>query len=56
MESIHTWELVPKSANQHIVDCKWLFKIKFLPDGSVDMYKARLVAKGFTQTFGFRLL
>lgn len=52
MESNFTWELVPRPKDKHIVDCKWLFKVKYLPDGSVDRYKARLVAKGFTQTFG----
>lgn len=43
-----TWELVPKS-NQHIIGCKWIFRIKRKADGSVDRYKARLVAKGFHQ-------
>jgi len=35
-----------------IVDCKWVFKKKRNPDGSVARYKARLVARGFTQTKG----
>ncbi|WOH13997.1 hypothetical protein DCAR_0933512 [Daucus carota subsp. sativus] len=52
LESNHTWELVQKPPDKHVVDCKWIFKIKYLPDGSIDRYKARLVAKGFTQTFG----
>jgi len=34
------------------VGCKWIFTIKYQPDGSVDRYKAQLVAKGFTQTYG----
>jgi hypothetical protein len=46
------WELViaPKGAN--IVSCKWVFKIKRLPDGRIDRYKARLVARGFSQQYG----
>ena len=32
--------------------CKWIFQIKRLLDGSMDMYKARLVAKGFHQHLG----
>lgn len=49
LDNNHTWDLVPPPPNQHIVDCKWLFKIKYLPDGSIDRFKARLIARGFTQ-------
>ncbi|KAL8156529.1 hypothetical protein AgCh_001574 [Apium graveolens] len=52
LESNNTWEIVPKPKNRHIVDCKWLFKIKYNPNGSIERYKARLVAKGFIQTYG----
>ena len=31
------------------VECKWAFKKKLRPDGTIDKYKARLVAKGYTQ-------
>jgi Reverse transcriptase (RNA-dependent DNA polymerase) len=40
----------PKGAN--IVSCKWVFKLKRLPDKRIDRYKARLVARGFTQQYG----
>ena len=32
--------------------CKWIFKRKLRPDGTIEKFKARLVAKGFTQKEG----
>ena len=32
--------------------CRWIFTVKYKPDGTVERYKARLVAKGYTQTYG----
>lgn len=32
--------------------CKWVFKIKYNSDGSLERYKACLVAKDFTQQEG----
>jgi hypothetical protein len=32
--------------------CKWVFKKKLRPNGTIDKYKARLVAKGYTQKEG----
>jgi hypothetical protein len=34
------------------VGCKWVFKKKLRPDGTIEKYKARLVAKGYTQIEG----
>ncbi|KAK1685584.1 hypothetical protein QYE76_046432 [Lolium multiflorum] len=34
------------------VRCKWVFKKKLRPDGTIEKYKARLVAKGYTQKEG----
>ena len=42
-----TWHLVPPQPGRNIIDCKWIYKVKQKPDGSIDRYKARLVAKGF---------
>ncbi|GKV17068.1 hypothetical protein SLEP1_g27621 [Rubroshorea leprosula] len=44
-----TWDLVPPNSNQHLIGCKWVFRLKRAKDGSIEWYKARLVAKGFHQ-------
>jgi hypothetical protein len=43
-----TWELVERPYGCKPVGCKWVFKKKLKPDGTIDKYKARLVAKGYT--------
>ena len=49
----HTWSLVSKNATMNVIGCRWIFKLKFKYDGSIDHYKAQLVAKGYTQEDGF---
>jgi hypothetical protein len=46
-----TWILVEPPPDTNIVGCRWVLKLKTMPDGSVK-YKARLVAQGFTQMPG----
>jgi len=43
------WTLVDLPKGEKPIICKWFFKKKYHPDGSIEKYKARLVAKGFTQ-------
>ncbi|KAH9684575.1 hypothetical protein KPL70_013597 [Citrus sinensis] len=47
-----TWTLVPAEKATKLVGNKWVFRVKYNPDGSISKYKARLVAKGFHQTYG----
>ena len=47
-----TWELVSALTDAVVVGCRWVFALKYQPNGVVDRYKARLVAKGYTQTYG----
>ncbi|KAK9063757.1 hypothetical protein SSX86_017629 [Deinandra increscens subsp. villosa] len=46
-----TWDLVPPTSHSPI-GCKWVFRVKRNPDGTIEKYKARLVAKGFLQQYG----
>jgi hypothetical protein len=52
LQTNRTWILVPRPTNTNIVGSKWVFRTKYLPDGSIERLKARLVAKGYTQVPG----
>ncbi|KAG8472152.1 hypothetical protein CXB51_036605 [Gossypium anomalum] len=47
-----TWELSPLPPGRKVIGCKWLFKVKKNPDGTIERRKARLVAKGCSQVPG----
>lgn len=51
-----TWILTALPKGKTSIGCKWVFKIKYKADCSVERYKASLVAKGFTQTEGIDYL
>lgn len=52
LDDNHTWDLVPLSPNKKSIGYKWIFKLKFMANGTIERYKPRLVAKGITQTEG----
>lgn len=56
LESNDTWTLTTLPLNKHPVGCKWVYRIKYKADGSIDHYKARLVAKEYTQQEGIDYL
>lgn len=52
LESNQTWDVLDLPANVKPIGCRWVYKLKFLPNGNIDRFKARLVAKGYTQQPG----
>lgn len=47
-----TWVITDLPQGKKPIGCKWVYKIKYKADVSIERYKARLVAKGFTQVEG----
>ena len=52
LEVNNAWTLSPLPPGKSAICCKWFFRVKYLPNGTIERYKARLVAKGFTQKHG----
>eukprot|EP01018_Ginkgo_biloba_P016710 Gb_04681 [translate_table: standard] len=47
-----TWTLMELPLDKNVIVTKWIYKIKYKYDGSIDKHKARLVAKGYAQQEG----
>ena len=45
-----TWDLVNPPSGKTAIGCKWVYEIKTLSDGTVDLYKAHLVARGLLRS------
>jgi hypothetical protein len=46
------WEVVPRPVKKSVVTSRWLYKTKYVADGSIEKHKARFMARGFSQIEG----
>ncbi|XP_078043957.1 uncharacterized protein LOC144473708 [Augochlora pura] len=47
-----TWLLVPRPEDRKVLTNRWVYKIEYHKDGTLNKYKATLVARGHTQQKG----
>ncbi|KAJ4747387.1 Retroelement pol polyprotein-like [Rhynchospora pubera] len=52
LERNNTWSIEDLPSNKKAIGCKWVYRIKYNSDGSVERYKARLVVLGNRQVEG----
>jgi len=52
LEATGTWKLVDKPDHVKPIGCRWIYKVKYHADGSIERYKARLVTRGYNQIEG----
>lgn len=52
LENHQTWEYDELLPGQKAIGLKWVFKVKYNPNGSIARFKARLVAQSFSQVNG----
>ena len=56
LQTNNTWRLTLLPPHKTAIGCRWIYKIKYRADGSIERYKACLVAKGYTQMEGLDYL
>lgn len=52
LENNGTWTVEALPPNKKAIECKWVYRIKYHSDGTIERYKARLVILGNNQVEG----
>jgi len=51
-----TWSNTDLPPGKSTISCRWVYKIKYHSNGTIERYKAKLVAKGYNQMDGLDFL
>lgn len=49
LEANHGWDITDLPPGKRAISSKWIYKIKFKLDGTIERFKARFVVRGFSQ-------
>lgn len=52
LEENKIWKIVQLPPGKSPIGCKWVFKVKYQANGTIERFKARLIAKGYNQHEG----
>jgi len=48
----NTWEVVTLPTGKKPIDCRWVYRVKYKADGSIERLKARLVVRDLLREKG----
>lgn len=53
LEMNHTWTVMPLLIDKHTIWCKWVYRVNYKANSTVERYKAKLLLKVIHNNGGF---